>query len=368
MRRYLIYMLFPVLALSCDRPEGGTADDAPVRFSMETRGASGYTTFSIIAYNKSTGADNYGYRTSGTYYWDNDPGHMLVPGTVEGVEDNGAAIHGAFGIAYISCVSPMTAVNPDGSVPMIPASGKFLCTPVEEANINGYGTVWLRNELIDTRSRLQFRFYKKRAADVMDIDAGAVFVKGVGDDDTAVNFYPATRQARYTSETVGRKCDLNQETSQEPEAADSDKGVLVYTSTPIYVPAAIYAPKDEVEATLGAGGDAVHNGTYLTLNFLMKQNTSVKEKNVAVTLTATENGVKELYPMCLYVYNVILESVYVSVSVSIYEYSEGYYGWEDVPNDGAVEPIVKDWPVGRWKIGADGGWESVEWTTEDIRG
>ncbi len=376
MKRLIPYIIVAVLAISCDRIDREEDDSGAVQFSLETRNgatgaAEGVATYSIIAYEKSNKASNYSYLADGKYY--SEAGEeYLIPG-LPGSPSQDAAMHGSFGNVWVTCVSPAIEVNPDGSIAFDfnaqdENADAFLCSPCEEVDVSGYGKVTLKKQLVDTRSWLTFNFYGGQNDADHDVSYtikdDKVYIKGLGDNNP-VDYFPATRQIRYTSETTGRAYELTSYASSEgpPPTEDETESErrLLYTAD-AYVPAGFYGPKSEVEASLNleTPSDAILDGQYLTLNFSMVQTT---EKAISIPLTTASNGIKELQAKYQYVYNVIVESVYFTVTVDVYDHSGGQ-GWENVENDGTIAPVFESWTIGSWKIGEDGNWTQVGLETQ----
>ncbi len=371
MRRIIYILMMPLLVVSCEWFEQGGDISEAVQFSMVPMADdanSTYSTYSIIAYTRDVEKDNnFQYRGSGSYYWYDGAGDFLIPGTVAddgtAMPDENKAMHGSFGEVWITCVSPATTVT-DGYIPYNSTNtpdDRFMCSPPEESDVSGYGKIRILNPLVDTRSWLVFNFYgglDEEGNQVgYEIKDSKVSVKGFGDANP-VMYYPATSQVKYTTETTGRQYTLS--SASGTTTADDNERVLLY-STDAYVPAGFYGPKSEVEKALrdqnrlSVPSAYVLNTQYMTLNFSMVQNSTAKA--ISIPLTAVANGnvteVKELEPRYKYVYNVVVKSVYVSVSVEIYS------DWVDVPLDTEISPVETEL-VGTWELDSDGNWSQID--------
>ncbi len=348
MKRNLEYIFTGILLFaltSCERPGTMGEDEGYVNFVLDTKAAEATqaekVTFRIMAYNSSSKAylgdkrngTSYGYGT-GSYYLNEDTG-MLAPCTVRDddgqyvADDVNAGIRGTLGNVLLCYLSPALKNNPDGSFDFNP-DNPFYCSPCVSVNVNGYGTVDVKNQIQiqDMRAKVAINFYSSRDDTdfTLKTDNTAVFLRGTGDDGSSVNFNPATKLIATTAEAKGRSCTLTPVSS-----TTDDKGTLLY-KTELFVPAANY-------------------GYGLTLDLEMTQG----EREVALNaLLTSDSRVVELLPMYIYTFNLIVESTYITITADVYKPSgDDVNYWHEVTESTGTEIIGRDIPIGRIPL----GWE-----------
>ncbi len=336
---YIVTVILLLALTSCERPGMMNNDEGYVNFVLDTKAAetaqAEKTTFRIMAYNSSSKAylgdkrsgTNYGYGT-GSYYLDEDTG-MLAPCTVSDddgqyiADDVNAGIRGSLGNVLLCYLSPALKNNSNGSFDFNP-DNPFYCSPCVSVNVNGYGTVNVKDKIKiqDMRAKVAINFYSSRDDTdfTLKTDNTAVFLRGTGDDGSSVNFNPASKVIATAAEVKGRSCTLTPVSS-----TTDDKGKLLY-KTERFVPAANY-------------------GYGLTLDLEMTQG----EREVALNaLLTSDSRVVELLPMYIYTFNLIVESTYITITADIYKPSgDDVNYWYEVTESTETEIVEKDIPIVR---------------------
>ncbi len=359
-----IIIVASLFAMSCGEIIDIQEEANAVDFSLQTK--SGSTTYRIMAYS----IDALSLVATGTYFYNEGDSFLTPYKDNEGVMDRSGAITGEHGDVYISCISPVRDYNEDGSITFDP-SGEFMSTQIEEVTIDGWKPVTIKEKLKDTRSKFIFNFYKAKEEEGgvsydYTIKDDLIYLKGAGDDGSSVKYYPAVKQITFETEKTGRKCTLFQvgdsDYADVTNTLDSDLGdhVCSYKAT---VPAAYYAPKDTVAAKLGSSVH-VKDGNYLFIQYNMLQKDREKDLNIPINL-----NVIKLEPMHKYVFNVVVKSNYIEVSVNIYDYSgnstSDWYNVNDI--EGVINKIDVPYnAIFSISDGGNGGWITPNLGTPSI--
>ncbi len=377
MKTNLTYTLLAAILLlsACDTSEPLSATEETPMVCLAPRSTddgstADISTYTLLAFSRNLATDatnNFAYAASGSYYRVQGETY-LTPGTVTGgvgKKNDEEGILGSPGKVWLSCVTPVQSVNSTtgGTCWLVldPANA-FYYSQVEAEVLNGYGTVEIDNTMRKPLAKLDFRFYVNDGTEC-DVNVTPV-VKGSGDGE--VNFYPATRQIRLiNSEATGRSLtewteadDSNSKTIE----VDGGTATLCYSGN-VIVPAAFYATKDVVREALGAqsGSTAFIDGcNNLALSFSMTQGVITRDVSLSLTRNLTE-----LEPMHEYVFNVKVQSTYISVTADVYDHSDSK-DWEKVDLTSG-EPTVKDVPIATIVYNqANGSWETVDYDNPAI--
>ncbi|MDR2131470.1 MAG: hypothetical protein LBP56_09985 [Odoribacteraceae bacterium] len=372
-------LMAAALLFSCAEEEGSREATTPARFSIDTRAEAG-TAYRIAAYNNSTnaGVNQYGLVKSGTYYFAAagdkaltnckvDVNGERIAGEPDPVTES---LNGLSGSHFLVCVSPGLPHKIDGD-----KNDGFACTPSLAAKpflvanqgarlLGGYGILSMSN-LVDYRSRVGFRFYRKKDVpdepNVQSFTVEQVQLVGAGADGEAVTLYPATRQVVATS--TPRAVTMTATPVTDPPAVDPDGNPQCYFTASenlLYIASAKYAPKEVVRGSLG-NTPSIHlkESGYLYMACTLNQGGRVI--NIRLPLTNTRY---DLLPLTTYYFNITVMSNYITATMSIINGSTTS-GWREHGDeeeniiDGS--PDIDFVPIGTWQVvGEDDTWKEVD--------
>jgi hypothetical protein len=358
------------LLFSCAGEEGSReATESPL-FSVATRAGAG-TTYRVSAYSTAANSGHYGLVRSATYYLKASGDKLLTPCTLD---DDGnwqddtpaesATFNGYSDSYYFTCVSPGIAPV-DGGFPCTPGTTPFPVATRGSTRLGGYGSLSL-GDLVDYRSRVGFRFYKKNDAAVQPFTVSGVQLVGAGGPTDEVTLYPATRQV-VVDPDAPRPVTLTAPVGVPP--VDADGNPLCYFTGAgdlQYIASAIYAAKEAVRGILG-NTPSVHlkESGYLYLACTLVQG----GRNIDIRLPLTTT-LPDLRPLSTYYFNITVKSNYITATVSVINgsTSSGWcnYGDEDDGNVIDGSPDVDLVSIGTWKVGDDGQWEEVDDLSQTI--
>lgn len=328
------YLLVAVLVLallsSCSKDVKPVPQESVSKFILGTKAdATEGTTFRIMAYSK-TGENQYSTAATGTYslrgkklgevpyltaslldtngvYLNEDPSQALaVPFNQKGNE------------FYIAYVSPGMKHNENGSF-TADSSTPFYCSDIQATELNNYGVVTMRNELIDRRAKIGFRFYKDEKDKEIAIDS--LEITGAGN-----TYMPATKEVTTVSDSK-----INIPVVLKPAQSNTD--TLVYECVEI----------DDMNFIL--------SGIY---DFGIKFKLSVNGGGfLAVNAPLTKN-IAEILPLTRYIFNITVSNTYIHTILEVTPYNS----WEEIEYGFEIEDNTIKIDLGIFQYT---NWEPVEW-------
>jgi hypothetical protein len=355
------------LLFSCAGEEGARDATTLPLFSVATR-AEANTTYRVSAYSTEANSSHYGLLRSATLYLKAVGDKSLTACTLTDAgawvndtpDETTATLIGLNAFYYLACVSPGIAPI-DGGFPCTPGTAKFLVATIGSTRLDGYGTLSL-GDLVDYRSRVGFRFYKKDdpAVEPFTIKDNTVQLVGAGANGEAVTLYPVTRQV--VASAAPQSLVLPPTPVTDPPTVDG-AGNLEYYNMPagslLYIASAMYAPKEVLRVEQFGNTPSVHlkESGYLYMVCTLVQRG--RETPLRLPLT---NTLYDLRPLTTYYFNITVMSNYIIATVDVYAPSPGSCGWGD--QEGEEIWINERLPeetlhVGTWKVNGNGSWEPV---------
>ncbi len=316
-------------------------------FVIGTKASSGIespTTFHIMAYGAQRD-NHFKCISSGAY-------------TIENVDFNGFAyltstkplvipIDEIGNEFYVSYVSPAKD-HSDGSFMADDFDTPLYCSDIQRIQLFNYGLVEIKNELVDRRSKIGFRFYKDDPA--KEIIVEDVQISGAGN-----MYWPATKQV--TNNNHKDTLDIEITTAQD------ETGKLLYDCTDFekmpFVLSGIYAPKDSVASYLKENylleytPTNLSDGNYLSAIFRFSVNGGGMQK-ICIPLT---RSAFEVFPLTTHIYNITISETFIYVTL----YVTPQNSWEEGGYDTSIKDNTTRIDLGKFKITSDGWDENDNW-------
>jgi hypothetical protein len=349
------------LLFSCAGEEGSREAMAMPLFSVDTRAGAG-TTYRVSAYSTEANSNRYGLVGNATLYLKNAGDKSLTPCTLSDagawVDDTPdvttATLNGYNDYYYLTCVSPGIAPV-DGGFPCTPSTVKFLVATRGWTRLGGYGALVI-GELVDYRSRVGFRFYKKNDPTVesFTIKDNTVQLVGAGADGEAVKLYPVTRQV--VASAAPRSLALTATPVTDPPVVDGAGNPEYYNTAEgdlLYIASAMYAPGEvlRVEQLGNTPSVNLKESGYLYMLCTLVQG----GREIPIRLPLT-NTLYDLRPLNTYYFNITVMSNYINVTVDVHDGTS--LAWETGGDDPVVpgDPTTTI-PLGAWQL-VDGAWKN----------
>jgi hypothetical protein len=355
------------LLLSCAGEEGSRDTMPPPLFSVDTRAGAG-TTYRISAYSTEAHSNQFGLIRSATYYLKAAGDKSLTGCTLTDAgawvndtpDEMTATFNGLNGYCYLTCVSPGIAPV-DGGFPCTPGTTPFLVATRGSTQLGTYGALSL-GDLVDYRSRVGFRFYKKKDPDSpldpvvepFTIKDNQVQLVGAGAHGEAVKLYPLTRQV--VASAAPRSLLLTATPVTDPPVVDGAGNPEYYntaTGSLLYIASAMYAPKEELRVDQFNNTPSIHlkESGYLYMLCTLVQ--GGREIPVRLPMTIT---LYNLRPLNTYYFNITVMSNYVNATVDVYDGTT--LAWQDGGDDLVVpgDP-TSTIEIGTWHLGPNYVWE-----------
>lgn len=368
-----IHIIFSILigAVSClgscreineDEPEKETSHI----FCLSTKGEDDSTnTYRLIFYGNSRKYYGCGtYRTDGTSGATLQPCRLNDDGTIQEASEEdhaNAYIQPSAGSYQVVCVSPGVKCESDGGIGLLSNSERIKMTESEAMTIYGYGHHAIKNLLKEPRSRIILKFLKDSRLQDTDVSISDVRLYGAGNGADTVKFYPATKQLvtdRHKYIDVPLKTDAS-----APSGVDANMP-LYQSQEPVYVISSIYAPKEIVKSKLSGVSAPYQDTDYLMLTFDLKYG----DHEAAPINIAVSQQYPVLKPQYEYTYEIIVQSEYISVFITIHSCGMHEWGWHpEYMDDQTVggDPDTVTVEAGRWKL-SGGGWEEENLPNQTI--
>lgn len=365
------------LACSCSEELRKEVEPMPVRFGIDTRASdtklTAGTTYRVMAYTPTT----FAFARTGTYLLESLPGEGEVAElkpcalNADGSLDETGEVTDVFSgqnttYSFVT-VSPGVKNNDDGSFDIDMAQLKttgcrFVASELPESKRLGpYGLVKMNNKMKECRARIGFDFYKSKAAGVGDFQIEDLSISSAGNGKETVKFYPAKRQVKIDDLTATIPIELSNPTEEDKkEKGDSLHLTTTLTDMAAIVPA-IYAPRSKAAEILKTAATNLLESEYLLMQCKLVQ--GVREMPVVLPLTVKAKDCAIL-PQRNYIYRVVVKSNYISLSVDVYEASDGNPNdWENIrpgEDEGTIGGEADTIYLGTWEIVQDpggNGWE-----------
>lgn len=351
MRMIRYIALIVILISACSKVQ--SVKDDPV-FSLDTKAVSSLpngSTYRIMMYEELDRS----YIQSGTYYSKSGVEELVACrlddyGAFQD-EDASYGINGVSDKVNLVLASPGIKCNDDGSFDFVPdASDKFYVNAPKLMSVGGYGKIRFTEVLYDSRSKISFEFYKKSGLADFSLVDESVKVIGVNALNETVRIYPALRQVKMESNSHEREITLSPVSS--PQAEDGYE-CFYYTSdaSVLTIASGIYAPKEEAFSYLDIPlSNNVLDGDFIYMSCSINQN----DRIIKIRMPLNAENI-EMKPQYHYVYKVLVESDYVTVTLDIYDGSNTDWeaGGDSSSSIGALSSTIV---IGEWR---DGGWQSA---------
>ena len=209
--------------------------------------------------------------------------------------------------------------------------------------------------LKDRRSKVFVNFYKLNQEDVPEYYVSDVRLVNAGSDGCPVSYFPATRQVVDRQMThTGRAVNVNPVSDGEAESmivGGQEYNVVprYQASAPVFIPSAIYLPKEKVVSMLKAPDAYVADSDYLYLAFTFTQ--AGRVSNIKIPLS--DRAYNEFEPMSTYTFNVVVTSLYQSIAISVHVDSSGRNAWDEVEinekiGDNVSQNSGMSWTITDW--------------------
>lgn len=262
---------------------------------------------------------------------------------------------------YVCLVSPGYGHNEaDFSVSYNPhpsdnpqTNGKLLVNDAVTKTLGGYPPVDMSNAVLkDRRSKIQVNFYKLNNENVPEYSVENVRLINAGSDGCNVNYYPATRQVVDPSDgQTGRKIVMKQPENSAPVQMNVSGQVYEVVpkynaDAPLFIPSAIYLPKDKVMSRLKVPEAYAANSDYLYLAFSFTQD----GKTTNIKIPISDRKYNEFEPMSEYTFNIVVTSLYQSLTISVTKNDNDENSWEEVTINNKVEGGISQAPEMIWTI------------------
>lgn len=285
-----------------------------------------------------------------------DNGNLLTDGTIANTINRFEATFRLF------VVSPGVKDNSDGSFNFTLGDETQLygLEEPESRSLGGYGKISFNKKLKDFKAKIGFRFYKSKNETVDDFTIENVNITGAGTLGETVILHPARRQvvvnpnSKYPVTCSFKKGSNITDKEGNPlyyETAEEDMATII---------PGIYAPKDKVAEILGISTSLLRDSYPLTMLCQLKQGNR-DHISIQINLTSSSPHIK---PQNIYIYNIIVSSNFLHISVDVYEDEETPDKWDAVSNETVEISAPKTINLGSWKI-VDGG-NDDEWQTESL--
>lgn len=360
-----------ILLFSCssERIKEVVPEEVRSRFSVDTRNSdypvSVGTTYRIMAYNGDKNPNEFKYSKTGTYWLKelpveggiaeltpcklNDNGEYISDSSTDGLD-------GLNSRYYLVFVSPGIKNNDDGSFSICAKTDRFVASELPEVKRLGtYGHIIMSYKMKEYRALLGFNFYKLNNEAVNEFTISELMIIGAGDTDEKVKLFPASRQVVASAEgAIG--ITLTPVTgSNETDSKGNPQYYRTDDKDMASIVPAIYTPKNNIAKILNTTGvDNLADSDYLMMRCKLQQS---GRDGVAVELPLTLQN-PEIKPQNKYIYNIIVSSNYINLSVDIYPDTGN--DWENGGSEGSTIGPSNTIPLGTWEIvsTSDGnGWE-----------
>lgn len=334
-------------------------------------------TFRIVTYNPT----KYTLDQTGTFIFQNDENNLgeiiLTPYPLSdnGDRDDSSTLSESESIIrkdgeyYLVVVSPGIKCNDDGSFSINlkdlqkDDNKLFLSENIESSDFRYYGSVKLKQKLLDYRSKIGFKFCKSDDAD--DFYVTDLQIIGAGSMDEAVVLHPQRLQVVTDPESV---IDMTLTDIRDNNKTDDEGNKIFYDTGEndlLSIVPGIYAPKDSVYKITGIKTEYLKDTDYITMKCELQQGDR-DPAHIHLNLSQSHPTFK---PQNKYIYNIVIRSNYIIMTVDVYD-DEKFItnGWEFGGDDSCEISNPDRITLGFWKIvqTEDKGWELIELDEQTI--
>lgn len=358
---------------SCSDDSPSVETDEAMSFQLSSRSNEGNdngvkATYRIVVYNSSS----YTKIQTGTFIFKNDKNNLgeevLTPFPLhdDGSPDYTSKLTDSIirqgGLYNVLVVSPGIKCNSDGTFNFYLKDLQnddnkiYFPESVEYINFSTYASVKISQKLYDNRSKIGFRFYKSNDADAFSISNLQII--GAGDMNEAVVLHPQRRQVVTDPESI-----INMTLTDVKDGAETDaEGNKLFYNTDnanmISIVPGVYAPKDSVAKKLNIASRYLVDTHFITMKCDLTQG---NRDVVPIHLNFTQEQ-PIFKPQNRYIYNVVIKSNYIAMTVDVHNDAINVTEWEIGGNESSVISNPDHIYLGMWKIVQttdNTGWEVV---------